>query len=85
MTFELIIEKVDNGYYCYNRNTVEEGGKVSFVIKEREDIEQNDDVEATRDLLWAIVEYFGISGSKFDKETINISIEPGHKYIESEV
>jgi len=85
MTFELIIEKVDNGFLCYNRNTTEEGGQVKFVIKERNDITENDDVEATQELLYSIVEYFGIGGSKHDARRISIGIEPGDKYLGTKV
>jgi hypothetical protein len=74
----ITIEKARGGYII--RTPAEDADSTDDI----EVIADTNSVHATRDMLWTIVETLGEQGSKYDKERIQISIEPGSKWIAPE-
>lgn len=64
--WQLTITKTDNGFIL-------EGNDLYVVIEEDESVEA--DLKSHSSLLYNILEYFGILGSKHDKERIRIEIQ----------
>lgn len=71
MTYNLHIEKLDNGFLCEAGDT----DQIRTVIQE-----MDDENECLKKLLIHIAEYFGYSYDKFDSENLEISFTgKGHK------
>ena len=64
--WQLTITKTNNGFIL-------EGNELYIVIEEDDILEH--DLEAHRTLLYDILDYFAIAGSKHDKERIRVEIE----------
>ena len=72
--YALTIRPVKNGY------TLTDGeGKVT-VIECRGGMLEWEDVEANVNLLWDVIDFFGLSNNKFAKEQISVHVEAGRKY-----
>lgn len=63
------IELANNGYIVKTESE-------SVVFEEDDD----DELQATENLLWYLIEYCGKSGSRYDKERLRIVREAGDKY-----
>ncbi|MFH0805991.1 MAG: hypothetical protein V1901_03900 [Patescibacteria group bacterium] len=66
---KLIIEEADNGYVLIYYSGTQEKGFISI-----EEDSNGCKARTTQKLLYAIVEYFEILGSKHDEERIKISV-----------
>jgi hypothetical protein len=75
--YALTIERVDNGFV-----TIEHGA-VKDVFEEPEDTALNPDPKTMARVLWAIIEYFGALGTKYDKERVRVTVEPGIDKVEN--
>lgn len=71
---EITIKRVENGYIVEYYD-IEKENIVELVIEDK-----NDQLEATEELLWEILNYFGKAGSRHDKERLTIKRKPGDKY-----
>ncbi len=63
------IIKVENGFAIKDNE-----GKIMVVE------EKDDELSATEQLLWKIVEFFNLMGDKYDKERISITKKTGERY-----
>lgn len=68
------ITRVHNGFVCQFKN--EDDIIQAEVISDEED----DSLKGGELLLWWIIDYFGIDGSRHDAERLTITREPGDKY-----
>ena len=73
MVWKLTIEKVNNGFYCYSGYDDTGEGETKFVIEQSEDAV--DEVDMAKSLLYSILEYFSLRGSKHDKRRVKIDVE----------
>ena len=77
MTWELKINKVENGYVLEWEEENEENVK----LKKQQVIEEPDtedgELEAMKMLLLEVKEHFGIYSNKYDKKKLNIEIIDG--------
>lgn len=64
------IKRVANGFSIKNND-----GEVT-VIEEKDD----DVVPAAEALLWHVIEFFNLGGTRYDKERVRVVREPGDKY-----
>ncbi len=65
----LTIRQADNGFIVIDQDGVE------TTFEERENILTNTDVEMTQRLLYFIINFFGLGGSKHDAERIVVDVE----------
>lgn len=72
--FGLYTERVSDGYMI-------EGSGDEIVVVADDD---GDELESGERLLWEVMEYFGLYGSKHDAERLRIVREPGDKCEERE-
>ena len=66
--WELKIRSISNGYILFIPKEDEHTTDREVVIEE----DESDGLEAQESLLWAIMEYFNIGGSKHDKERLRV-------------
>lgn len=66
----LEIRKIVNGFI------IKDSEENESVVREKED----DELPATEDLLDEIIEFFGLRGSRYDREGIRVVREVGDKY-----
>jgi len=74
----LTIEAVANGYIITGSDKIEGGeGAEKTVVEIDEDImdEHESETKATQKLLYVIMEYFGLCGSKHDSHRVRVEIE----------
>lgn len=64
MSYKLVIEKADNGYALFDG----EENKLLAVIED----DYKDELKSAEELLWEVLNYFGVFGSKHDPERIRI-------------
>ena len=75
MSWKLVISKEDNGYILKGRfGDTDIESKV--VIEDKD----NNELDSGETLLWQVIEYFNIGGSRHDKERLRIVREPGTDY-----
>ena len=75
MDWEILIKRVDNGYKLSWKEEIEEN-----IYLEREYVIQDDDkdeLKSGEELLWQVIEFFALYGSKHDTERIRIVREKG--------
>ena len=73
--FAMLIRREANGYILkYPAETGE------VFIREVIQDDEGDDLKSGEGLLWSVIEYFGLSGSKYDKERLWITRERGERY-----
>jgi len=70
---KLCIDKVDNGYVLTPDPTLDQDPQVI-------EIDDEDETKGFINLLWAITEFFGMSGSRYDKKRICIKTKRGDKW-----
>lgn len=72
--YKLTIEKVVNGYIVTHPDELEDGVEVEYrdVIEDRDT--DDGELEAGLDLLYFVMEYFGLIGSKHDKKRLRAEI-----------
>lgn len=73
MIWEMKISKVQNGYIL-ETTTNDENNANGVTIEKMVIQERNEEIDANVELLYTIMEYFGFSGSKHDKERIYIEV-----------
>lgn len=76
---ELTIRRADNGYVLtWPDDPLEDGTLVSGcdVIEDAE----GDELKSGEALLWWVIDYFGLFGSRYDKERLRAVRVPGDKY-----
>jgi pyruvate/2-oxoacid:ferredoxin oxidoreductase beta subunit len=73
----MTIEMVSNGYIVQVYD--DEGLCVTNVIADKED-SVNESIEATQELLWRVLEWSGMSGSRYDKARLYVGLKVGDKY-----
>ena len=76
----LTIEAVANGFILTSSTPIEgidgtEANKTVIEIDEDIQVEAESDTKATQKLLYAIMEYYGLVGSKHDKMRVRVVIE----------
>ena len=74
MSWKLIIERTENGYILTTPENGEEPEK-KIVIQQDEE----DELKAHELLLWEVLEYFGVYGSKHDPERLRIIREKNNE------
>ena len=72
------IVRVRNGYVC--KYPDENGEGESHLETEVFSYDETDELKSGEELLWWIINHFGISGSRYDAERLTITREPGDKY-----
>lgn len=70
---KLCIDQVDNGYVLTPDPSSEKDPQVF-------EIDEENEAESFTKVLWAITEYFGQSGSRYDKKRIFITTKKGDKW-----
>jgi len=78
--YKLTIERVDNGYLLEFPNTYEDDDAVPTTRREviAEDDGRWGGIEAGQRLVWRIMEFFDLTGSKHDERRLEVSISgPG--------
>jgi len=75
--YSLTITKADNGFILTHYEEVGEGKtiKIDYIIEEKNDAEGIGYCEATQKLLYDVLNYFSLGGSKHDKKRVRIIIE----------
>jgi len=63
--WQLTIEKVGNGYILHGPDDL------PIVCEE----DEGDELKHHESMLWAVIEYFGFTGSKHDKERLRVTRE----------
>ena len=73
---KLIIDSTNNGFTlcCLDEETSE---TLCFEVNENK---ESSEVEASSRMLWAVIEYLGVIGSRYDKKRLRINIEHGDKF-----
>jgi hypothetical protein len=79
--FAVEITRVGNGYICRFPRTEGDPGWAAEVITD----DVIDELRAGEDLLWWLVEYFNLGGSRHDAERLRIKREPGDKHPSSDM
>lgn len=74
----LRIERVANGFILKSLGETEEYYIDTEVIADAED----DELSAGQELLWRVVDYFNLGGSRHDAQRLTITREKGDKYEE---
>ena len=74
----LKITRVNNGYILEGPN--DHGVITESVIQEPET--EHGEIDGGISMLWEVLEFFGLAGSRHDEKRIRIVTEPGDKYIE---
>lgn len=69
---KLCIDRVDNGYVLTKDPTTDQDPQVI-------EIDDEEETKGFVNLLWAITEYFGMMGSRYDKKRILIKTVKGDK------
>jgi len=79
--WELKIRKAENGYTLSWLDETDDGLPIprQAVVQEDEQHE-NPEAQAAADMLWQVLEFFNILGSKHDKHRVRVKIEHGHGY-----
>jgi len=72
------IIRVRNGYVC--KYPDENGEGESHLETEVFSDDEIDELKSGEELLYWIINHFGISGSRYDAERLTITREPGDKY-----
>ena len=77
MIWKLEISRGENGYKCRYDEEIEDGE----VIYREEYIQddEGDELKSGEELLWYVLEYFGLGGSKHDPERLRIIREKKEK------
>jgi hypothetical protein len=70
---KLCIDKVENGYVLTPDPTTDQDPQVI-------EIDDEEEIKGFINLLWAIVEYFDMGGSRHDKKRISITTKKGDKW-----
>lgn len=72
---------MENGYTLSWKDELEEGKLVdrSLVVEEN-DWDESSEAKAAHDLLWEVLEYFGVFGSKHDRVRPRVKLEHGDNY-----
>ena len=72
------INRAGNGF----RMNWEEEGEDGMTLHQEEVIQddEQDELHAGEELLWWVMNYFDLGGSKFDKERLGIARRQGEKY-----
>ena len=76
--WSVTINRVGNGF----RRNWEEEGEDEMTLHQEEVIQddEQDELHAGEELLWWVMNYFDLGGSKFDKERLGIVRRRGEKY-----
>lgn len=73
--WSLTIIRAQNGFILRSQEEIEDGRyRQNDIIVEETEV-QGGDVEAVQQMLYEVLNYFGLGGSKHDKERIRIEIE----------
>jgi hypothetical protein len=77
--WSVLIDRVDNGYICTWQEEIEEGGgrrivPMKKVFQDGDETDYNPGLQSIYEMLWFIVEQFGMIGSKHDSKRIMIYI-----------
>jgi len=70
--WQLTIKKADNGFILESHT---EGSDGDLFLNKRVIEEDDGELEAMKDLLWAVKEHFGTYWNKHNKKNLNIKIE----------
>ena len=70
--WSLTITKAENGYVLSHQEDPTEGSELVTRYTVVEEKAESSEVICTRDLLWEVVDYFNLAGSKHDTERISI-------------
>lgn len=71
------ITRIKNGYVCKYPDF---NGEREYFETEVFSDSDDDELKSGEDLLWWIINHFGLSGSKWDKERLGITRAPGDDY-----
>jgi len=77
------ITRIRNGYVCKYPDAYNDGPEhlETEVFSDSDD----DELKSGEDLLWWIIEHFNLGGSKWDKERLRVTREPGSDYEPPEI
>ena len=67
-TWALRIQKIDNGYLLVGNDMV------TAVVEEFEG-DKASEVQCSAELLWKVMDYFSLGGSKHDEERVRVVVE----------
>ncbi len=73
--WEVHIERASNGYILKQSTFGIEGVEGVSVHENKKEI--HGELHAFLNVCWELVEYFGLHGSKYDKERIRMTLKPG--------
>ena len=76
MDWSLKIRRVSNGWILEAPN---DNDVITEEVIQEEETEEGE-LEAGKDMLLAVADYFGLLGSRHDKKRIRVVLEPGEKY-----
>jgi hypothetical protein len=79
----LKITRVSDGYLLEYRNdeySYDENPDVSPLIQAVVADDEGDELKGGEELLWRVINHFGLEGGRHDKERLRITREPGDKY-----
>ena len=68
---KLTIESADNGYVLSYVDDAAPSCPMNYIVVE----EEKTDVRTMQKLLWSVIDYFGVSGSKHDDERIHVVLK----------
>ena len=71
MSYNINVEKVQNGYLLSWKEEYNDTGK-EFTVSEVIQDDDADELKSGEELLWRLMEYFGLRGSKHDSERLSI-------------
>lgn len=75
---ELTITRANNGFILEFEEETEDGGPYPAAETIQDD--ENDELKSWESLLWFVMEYFALGGSRYDKKRLYIARKQGDKY-----
>jgi hypothetical protein len=74
--WQITIQKAQNGFILKWDEQIDDNTyrPMSHVFEERDNIKTDHDCQAIQHMLYEVLDYFGVSGSKHDEERIRIEI-----------
>ena len=81
-SWTISITRTDNGFLLEHVEQLDDGTETTsqYVIEDN----VNDELKSGESLLWQVIEFFNLGGSKYDRERLSVTREGGSKYEKSE-
>ena len=75
MSYEIKVRRTMNGFVLSWSDECADDTTKTFVQEEVVEDDDQDELKSGEEMLWKLIEYFGLSGSKHDKERLRITRE----------